>query len=207
MAPSVSSSDADSTLKGDDLGGGELETTEAFDILGNDRRRYALHHLMSTDEPIDIGDLAQRIAAWENGVDADDVTPTERRRVYISLYQIHLPRMESVGILDYESLNDTIHLTDRGENLRVYMEVIEGNDIPWSEFYFGLSTFSAVLLAIAWAGFPPFDVAPFFVWAFLVVGLFATASAVHVYHNKQNRIGAGGDPPSGTYASRGNAER
>ena len=46
-------------------GPGELGQTKAFELLGNDRRRYALHHLMRT-ESAEIGELAEHVAAWEN---------------------------------------------------------------------------------------------------------------------------------------------
>jgi hypothetical protein len=173
----------------------ELDQTEVFELLGNDRRRHALHHLMTREEGCNIGELSRQIAAWETGQTVDEVTSAERRRVYVSLHQTHLPRLNKAGILNYESTGDTIHLTDRGENLRVYMEVVEGNDIPWSVFYLGLSTLGASLLLASWVGASPFNVIPPLGVATIVVTLFLLASASHVFVTRRRRLGAGEKPP------------
>lgn len=176
-------------------GGPELTQTEAFDILSNDRRRHALHYLLSHDEGTEIGELSRQIAAWENGEAVDQVTAEERRRVYVSLHQTHLPRMDEAGILSYENSRDTIELTERGESLRVYMEIVEDDDIPWSEFYLGLSALSAALVAAVWVGAPPFGLLPDLAWGAVVVTLFTTTSALHVYYAEQRRLGSEGPPP------------
>lgn len=175
--------------------GPELTQTEAFDILSNDRRRHALHYLLSHDEGTEIGELSRQVAAWENGESLDQVTAEERRRVYVSLHQTHLPRMDEAGILQYENSRDTIALTERGESLRVYMEVVEGNDIPWSEFYLGLSALSAALLAAVWIDTPPFGLVPDLAWGAVIVALFTVTSVVHVYYAEQRRLGTEGAPP------------
>lgn len=175
--------------------GPELTQTEAFDILSNDRRRHALHYLLSREDGTQIGELSRQIAAWENSESLDEVTADERRRVYVSLHQTHLPRMDEAGILHYENSRDTIELTERGESLQVYMEVVDDNDIPWSEFYLGLSGLSAALLAAVWFGAPPFGLAPDLAWGAIIVTLFTITSAVHVYYAEQRRLGTGGSPP------------
>lgn len=173
----------------------ELSQTEVFEILGNDRRRHALHYLLSQEDGTDIRELSRQLAAWENDIPLEEVTSNERRRVYVSLHQTHLPRMDDAGVLNYESSGDTIRLTERGRNLRVYMEVVQGNDIPWSEFYLGLSAFTGALIVAAWFDIPPFTVLPDLGWAVLCVGMFAAASAVHVYFNHKRRLGSEGKPP------------
>lgn len=175
--------------------GTELSQTEAFDILSNDRRRHALHYLLAQDDGTEIGELSEQVAAWENGEDLEQVTSDERRRVYVSLHQTHLPRMDDAGILQYENSRDTIELTERGESLRVYMEVVEGNEIPWSEFYLGLSALGAALTAALWVEAVPFSLLPDLAWLAGVVVMFALTSAVHVYYADQRRLGSDGAPP------------
>lgn len=175
--------------------GSKLTQTEAFEILSNDRRRHTLHYLLSHENGTNIGELSRQIAAWENRESLDQVTANQRRRVYVSLHQNHLPRMDEAGILNYENSRDTIELTERGESLQVYMEVVEGNDIPWSEFYLGLSGLSAALVAALWIGIPPFGLLPDLVWGMIIVALFTITSAVHVYYAEQRRLGTEGPPP------------
>lgn len=172
-----------------------MTQTEVFDILSNDRRRHALHFLLSRQKGTDIGEHSEQIAAWENRENLQQVTSDERRRVYVSLHQTHLPRMDDAGLLHYENSRDTIELTERGESLQVYMEVVEGNNIPWSEFYLGLSALAAALVAAMWVNAPPFGLLPDLAWMGLVVALFALTSGVHVYYAEQRRLGTDGAPP------------
>jgi cobalamin biosynthesis protein CobD/CbiB len=60
--------------------------------------------------------LSEQIAAWENNEAIEEVTADERRRVYVSLHQTHLPRMDEAGVLQYENSRDTIELTEREIN-------------------------------------------------------------------------------------------
>lgn len=175
--------------------GGELSQAEAYDILSNGRRRHTLHYLLSRESGTDIGELAEQIAAWENSEDLEQVTSEERRRVYVSLHQTHLPRMDNAGILEYENSRDTIKLTEKGEDLRVYIEVVDENDIPWNEFYLGLSAVAAALVAAIWLGGTPFNLFPAIAWMAGVVLLFCITSVVHVYYAEQRRLGSEGAPP------------
>ncbi|MFC7137327.1 hypothetical protein ACFQRB_14460 [Halobaculum litoreum] len=147
-------------------------------------------------ESAEIGELAEHVAAWENGVDVAEVDSTQRRRAYVALHQTHLPRLDEAGVLRYESTREEIELTETGEDLRVYMDVVRGNDIPWSEFYLGLSAFAAALVTVAWLDFYPFSIGGDAAYAALVVALFAATSVVHLVRSRRNRLGAGGDPPT-----------
>lgn len=60
--------------------------------------------------------MSEQIAAWENNEAIEEVTADERRRVYVSLHQTHLPRMDEAGVLQYENSRDTIELTEREIN-------------------------------------------------------------------------------------------
>ncbi|SHH61737.1 DUF7344 domain-containing protein [Halobaculum gomorrense] len=174
---------------------GGLSRTEVFQLLGNDRRRYTLHHLMRR-KSAEIGELAEQIAAWENEVDVAEVDSAQRRCVYVALHQTHLPRLDHAGALNYESTRDEIELTETGEDLRVYMDVVRGNDIPWSEFYLGLSGFAAALVTVAWLDIFPFSIGSDAAYAAFVVVLFAVTSIVHLVRSRRNRLGAGDAPPT-----------
>lgn len=73
-----------------------------FDILGTSRRRDVVRYLESNPEPVAIGELADYIAAQEYGKTVEEVTSNERKRVYVSLYQSHLPKMADADVIAYE---------------------------------------------------------------------------------------------------------
>jgi DNA-binding transcriptional ArsR family regulator len=93
------------------------ETTELkdrmFETLSNPRRREALRYLRmyEDDSPVLIRDLAEQIAAWENDISPVEVTYKQRKRVYTSLYQSHLPRLHRYGFIEYDADRGTIELT------------------------------------------------------------------------------------------------
>lgn len=94
-----------------------------FDILKNRRRRQVLRYLMAIDGAASIGDLAEHLAAWENDVSQGDITYKQRKRVYISLHQTHLPKLDDSSVVDYDSRSGMVSLTDGIEPYRVHLDL------------------------------------------------------------------------------------
>lgn len=165
---------------------------EIFGLLSNHRRRYALHYCRQTGRPVGFSDLAEQVAAWEQGKVVDQLGSDERKRVYVSLQQTHIPAMEEAGIVDYDG--ETVTLTERAETLSVYMDVVPENSIPWGHYYLGLSVVAAGLLAAVAVGT---DAAlfPGLAYAGLVVAVFAASSLVHAVRSRRMRLGSPGQPP------------
>jgi hypothetical protein len=70
------------------------------DILSNKRRRLAVHAL--TDAPLTKETLVDRVAAHEFGDGPRSVSAEERKRVFVSLHQTHLPKLRRLDVLDQE---------------------------------------------------------------------------------------------------------
>jgi len=83
--------------------------------------------------PIELGDLAEHVAAWELEKDVAAITSTERRRVYTSLQQTHLDKLEEAEIIECD--RKTIKPTERLEDLEFYLEVVPEDEIPWAQYY------------------------------------------------------------------------
>jgi hypothetical protein len=126
---------------------GALELDDAFNILSNSRRRYILYYLYTTDGPATIDELAGQIAAWENGIPVEELDDTARRRVYVSLYQTHLPKLDDFGIADYDRDGGQVELTDRADEIVRYLPVDddEGRDFTW---YYVVLVGGAVVLML-----------------------------------------------------------
>lgn len=170
----------------------ESSRTELFRLLGNERRRYALHACKGRERPISLSDLAEQVAAWEYGKAIDEVTPEERRRVYTSMQQTHLPAMAEADVLEVE--DKQVALGTRARELDIYLEVVPEGSIPWGEYYLGLSLVAAGVLGAVWLGIYP-DWIPGLAWAGLVVAAFGLSATVHVWRERESRLGAGGRPP------------
>lgn len=115
-----------------DLSGYKIDPDTVYDLISSARRRHAVMCIAGNDEPIDLSNLAEALAFVEC---ADVETPDElgwedRKRVYISLHQTHLPKLERNGIITHDRNND-IELTPLGDQLaRVVreFEAIVGGD-------------------------------------------------------------------------------
>jgi hypothetical protein len=79
-----------------------LDEGDVYEMLGNRRRRYALQYLRTSDGPVAIGELAEHVAAEENDVPPEAVSPGQRKSVYTALHQNHLPKLTDAGLVRAE---------------------------------------------------------------------------------------------------------
>ena len=105
-------SDQSSTLSRDDV----------FHVLQTNRRRDAIAYLLDRDGPVKMSDVAEYVAAKENGTTVANLTSAQRQRVYIPLYQSHLPKLDKKGIIEYDQPRGIVRSTDRIETFRPYLE-------------------------------------------------------------------------------------
>nr|WP_157512951.1 hypothetical protein [Halapricum sp. CBA1109] len=173
-----------------------LSRDETFEILSNQRRRFALHHLYQNGERADLGDLSEAVAAWENGISLEEVSSAERKRVYTSLQQFHLPKMDEKGIVTFDDRKGVIELTDRADNADVYLEIVPDRDVPWSQYYLGLSSVNVVLLVGALLGVYPLTLVPPFGWGLFVATSVLVSALVHTYYSRtEMQLGSDAEPP------------
>jgi len=65
--------------------------------------------------------VAEHIAARENGTSVQGLTSQERKRVRIALYQCHLPRMDALGVVDFEKDRGTVALREQASQALSYL--------------------------------------------------------------------------------------
>lgn len=169
---------------------------ECFELLSNHRRRFTLHYLQRADNGTELGELAEQVAAWENDVPQDQISYDQRKRVYTSLQQVHLPRMDNMGVVEFDDRAGTVTMGPAADELEIYMEVVEGREIPWSSFYLGLSVVNLALVGLVAAGVPGLGPLSGVGAAVFVVTTFLVAALAHLYVTRtEMRLGADGDPP------------
>lgn len=156
----------------------DLTADTVFSALSNARRRGVLTLLQAneaTETPVGIRELAERIAAWENDTTPEAVTYKQRKRVYTSLHQTHLPMLEDAGLIEAKRAWEGLELTPRAAGLTVYLDE-PSQATPWSNYYFGFASLGLVLVGVSWVGLYPFALLPGLVYAtLLAVALFVTA--------------------------------
>ncbi|WP_336023215.1 DUF7344 domain-containing protein [Halobellus salinisoli] len=96
-------------------------TDVVFDALSNRRRRLVIRVLRESETPIDIGMLSTRIAAHENEIDPDTVSHRQRKSVYTSLHQNHLPKLADAGFVSADRQWVGLSLTERAKMLEAHL--------------------------------------------------------------------------------------
>lgn len=126
-----------------------------FDILRNERRRRVLKHLDDADGRATLGEMAERLAAVENDKPESQITSQERKRLYVGLYQCHLPRMDESGAVAFDDDRGTIETTEHTESFLDHLPEDDADvehDDRWSQYYLAISALGAGLLALEVAG-------------------------------------------------------
>lgn len=91
----------------------DLDLGEIFELLKNERRRQIIEFLNTREDRTSTLDaVAEYIASIENDVPIEQLSSQQRKRVYIALYQCHLPKMDHFGVVDFEKDRGTITLVN-----------------------------------------------------------------------------------------------
>lgn len=177
------------------VGTESLSEETLFRVLRNKRRRYALHYLKQREATVSVGELAEQIAAWETDTPVLNVSADDRKRVYISLLQSHLPELADAGMVEFDEANSTVQLTDVAADVDIYVEFVSEQDVQWSTYYLGVTALAGLFLGAAWYGvYPLTELAPI-VWSGFVVALFVLSSVAHYLYQRRSRLGTAGSPP------------
>ncbi|MBV0925477.1 hypothetical protein KTS45_14815 [Halomicroarcula limicola] len=129
----------------------DLAKDDIFHLLQNRRRRDALRYLEGEDEEVRMRDLAEQVAAWEHDTTVQALTSDERQRVYIALYQSHLPKLDDEGVIEYNQSRGIVKRTAVADQLSPYLDADEddadesaeepdGSNAPYYSGALGLST-------------------------------------------------------------------
>lgn len=101
---------------------------------------------------VSLRDLSEAIAAAETG----ETPPPRniRESVYNSLHQPHLPKLDSLGVVRYDSDRKDITVDGRAREVDLYMEVVTEYGITWGEYYRSLGVFALFSIVASEIGVP-----------------------------------------------------
>ncbi|WP_411966324.1 hypothetical protein [Haloferax sp. YSMS24] len=172
----------------------QLSKDIVFEILKNQRRRDALHYLKVNGGEAKLGDMAEFIAAKENDIDIKALSSSQRKRVYIGLYQCHLPKMDSAGVVDFDKNRGDITLLDAAQQLETYLDGDVGGSEEASETPVSFAsspkrnlTIAAAVAATVSAGLlgvPGLEQIPAAGWAVLSTATLMAITAMESYKER-----------------------
>lgn len=152
------------TVTGDD--GAEIEDqtaekltkSQAFDALRNSRRRAAIVCLRERGENMSVNELATCVAAEEYDVSPEDLSSEQYKRVYTGLYQCHLDRAADLGIVDFDSDDNTVRLREEASQLEPFLD--DGDASGSARVEFGVALTVALIVSLHSIGVGPFGSIP-----------------------------------------------
>lgn len=116
MVPSISTSDSDRTTYA------SPSEDVLYRILSDRRRRDVLYHLNEREERVELADLAQAVAVRETGSEEGSVSATDLRRVHVSLYHAHVPKLAAANAVAFDRSERTVALTETGRAIVAELE-------------------------------------------------------------------------------------
>lgn len=164
----------------------KLSQDVVFDLLSSARRRYVLSYLQQDGGTVDFGTLAKHVAAWENDTAVEELTNQEQKRVYVSLYQTHIPKLEDAGIVNYDQERGTVTLTEDAVALEPYLQEGTPSD-GWYRYYVGLAALGGVLYLAVVLDAPAIGaVQQSLVCSGIILAFLVTGVANYVYERRSN---------------------
>ncbi|MFO7928019.1 MAG: DUF7344 domain-containing protein [Halobacteriota archaeon] len=159
---------------------------QIFEILSNERRRLVLRYLREhpTDEPIDFRSLVDQVAAWENDTAPDLVDSSDRKCVYTALRQTHLPKLDKLGVVEFDSQRGSVELSEDIDDVLLYMTYVPERERFWSRLYLVLAGLCAAVAILFWVGIGPFGSLSGIAVAIGIAAAFGIASIAQLYQSQ-----------------------
>lgn len=173
----------------------EFTRDDIYEVLANKRRRFVIHYLQHCKSNAPLGEIAEHVAAWENEITVSEVGSDERKNVYTSLQQFHLPKMEDIGIVTLDERQGAVELSEPAAEIDVYTEVVGENELPWSMYYLSLGGLGGSIITGSTVGTVEYiDIDPLASAVFTITSVCVLA-ILHTYYMRQNQIGENETPP------------
>jgi len=112
------------------LSGSDMELGKVFSLLAPPRRRRVVD-LLDGDDGDSLGDLAELVASQEYDV---GFYPEDRKRIYISLVQSHVPKLDEAGVVRFDEEEKYVYPGPEFGALSRALDAVRGvEDCPKSD--------------------------------------------------------------------------
>lgn len=157
----------------------QLSDEEIHDVLRNKRRRLVIDILQSENEPVSVRELSEEIGSVES--DSNPPPRNIKQSVYVSLLQTHLPKLDELGIIDYESNGKMVSVDGGLQDVTFFMETIPKYGISRIEYYAALGVLGVLTTFAAQIGAPVISAFTPLTWAYGFFLLIFVSGLYHLY--------------------------
>lgn len=107
------------------MGEDDFQADVQFDLLANSRRRSVVRYLAAVESATTVDELATTVGAAEQGTTTTELSTEQRKRIYVSLYQVHLPKLADSDVIEYDPDTGSVRATDRVPTLHEVVQRLE----------------------------------------------------------------------------------
>lgn len=87
---------------------GSPSADDIFELLAHHRRRYVIECLDRYGSPMSLPDLADECVVMEHQSTLEEIPAEAVKRMYMSLYHCHLPKLVEIGAIEYDQARDLV---------------------------------------------------------------------------------------------------
>jgi hypothetical protein len=152
---------------------------EVYTLLSNPRRLRTVDYLRRCPDAVSLRELSEIIATAESGK-----TPAPRKvraTVYVSLHQTHLPKLDELGIVDYDCNRKQVRPLTPARQLGPYMDVMTRFGVSWGDYYRLLGVVGLFVVLGAQMGLPAVSAVDSLLWTTAFLGLFAVSTTYQLW--------------------------
>lgn len=103
---------------------------QVFDVLSEERRRYALYYLEQEGGPVPLEELVEQIAAWETNGGAEAISEEKFERVELEFYHTDLPKATDLQYIRYDSEAEIVELTGAPPQVEAILSIAKVIERP-----------------------------------------------------------------------------
>lgn len=101
-----------------------------FDLLSDERRRYALYYLEQENDPVAVDELVEQVGKWET-TDARDSIPEEKfERIEVEFYHTDLPKASELEYISYDQTEGMVELAGAPPQVDAIIQVAKVIERP-----------------------------------------------------------------------------
>ena len=96
-----------------------MDTNTRYKLMADATRRAVVSVLDPDGPPVSLADLARQVADHETEDVIDEAVDSEpSRRVHLSLYHVHVPKLADAGIVSFDAERNTVTAGPRFDAVR-----------------------------------------------------------------------------------------
>ncbi|WP_293032370.1 hypothetical protein [Natronococcus sp.] len=106
----------------------ELETV--FELLSDERRRYALYYLYERNGPVAVENVVETVEEWEDDALDGDPEDDSFDEIALELQHVHLPKSAEVEFIQYDPSRNAVQINGSPPEFDAFVTIAKLLETP-----------------------------------------------------------------------------